>query len=63
MEMENDMMHELKDIMVWKTLDGVITITSCLDNLLLAKVVNHHIDWEHKELCCPDVIAYVEEKA
>ena len=61
--MENDMMHELKDILVWKTNDGAITVTSCLDALVLAKILNHKVEWINKELCCADVVAYVEEKA
>lgn len=60
---ENDMMHGLKDILVWKTNDGAITITSCLDSLVLAKILNHKVEWINKEFCCADVIAYAEKKA
>lgn len=59
----NNMMHELKDILVWKTNDGAITITSCLDTLILAKILNHKVEWINKELCCADVVDYIEKKA
>ena len=55
-------MLTLADIMVWRTLDGMITITSCLENKRICEISNHRVEWFSKDICSPEVIAYVEEQ-
>jgi hypothetical protein len=56
-------MHKLEDIIVWRTNDGAITITSALENKRIATILNHRIDWNCKEDCSAEVIAWIEEHA
>lgn len=55
------MKHTLNDIIVWKTNDGRITITSCLENLKIAVIGCNRVDWFAKDVCSPEVITWAEE--
>ena len=54
-------MLKLEDIIVWRTLDGKITVTSCLEKMTICYIVNHGVNWFNKDICSPEVLAWVEE--
>ena len=56
----NEIMLKLEDIIVWRTLDGMITVTSCLESMKICEIVNHHVNWFNKDICSAEVLAWVE---
>ena len=54
-------MLKLEDIIVWRTLDGKITVTSCLEKMTICYIVNHGVNWFNKDICSPEVLAWVEK--
>ena len=54
-------MLKLEDIIVWRTLNGMITVTSCFENDKICEIVNHGVNWFNKDICSPEVLNWVEK--